>query len=122
VEIRISADGDGRVAYLESLSDWLRAESELRGRVALVNSVPQEGELGGVLDTLVVAAGSGGTLTVLASALKSWLSRPRGTDVHIVRLESDKAKVEIDAHRLDRDTAGWLIRKALGESVPENEQ
>ena len=108
MEIRISADGDGRVAYLESLSDWLRAESELRGRVALVNSVPQEGELG--------------TLTVLASALKSWLSRPRGTDVHIVRLESDKAKVEIDAHRLDRDTAGWLIRKALGESVQENEQ
>jgi hypothetical protein len=74
--------------------------------------------LGGVLDTLVVAAGSGGTLTVLASALKSWLSRPRGTDVHIVRLESDKAKVEIDAHRLDPDAADWLIRKALGESVP----
>lgn len=118
MEIRISADGDDRVAYLESLSDWLRAESELQGRVTLANSVPRDGELGGPIAALVVAASSGGTLTVLASALKSWLSRPLGTDVRIVRVESDKTKVEIDAHRLDRESADWLIRKALGESVP----
>lgn len=118
VEIRISADGADRVAYLESLSDWLRAEPELQGRVRVANAEPREGELGGLMDAVVVAAGSGGTLSVLASALKAWLSRPHGTDVRIVRVESDKSKVEIDAHRLDRAAADELIRKALGESAP----
>jgi hypothetical protein len=118
VEIRISADGRDRVAYLESLSDWLRAEPELNGRVSVISAEPREGELGGIMDAVVVAAGSGGTLSILAASLKTWLSRPHGTDVRIVRVESDKSKVEIEAHRLDRATADELIRKALGESSP----
>jgi hypothetical protein len=118
VEIRISADGEGRTGYLESLSDWLRAESDLQGRVTLAYCAPRPGELGGPVDALVVAVGSGGTVTVLASALKSWLIRPRGADVRIVRMESGKTAVEIDARRIDRDTADRLIRKALGEPVP----
>jgi hypothetical protein len=118
VEIRISADGEGRAGYLESLSDWLRTESDLRGRVTLAYGAPRPGELGGPVDALVVAVGSGGTVTVLASALKAWLIRPRGADVRIVRMENGKTTVEIDAHRLDRDTADLLIRKALGQPVP----
>ncbi len=78
----------------------------------------KSGSAGGAVDALVVAAGSGGTLTVLASALRSWLGRPSGTDIRIVRVESDKTTVEIDAHRPDRDAADWLIRKALGETLP----
>src|ERR1700727_2059922 len=72
VEILISLAGGDQVAGLESLGDWLRGEPELAGRVRVSGSAPREGELGALADVLVVAVGSGGTLSVLAASLKSW--------------------------------------------------
>ena len=100
MEIFISVAG-GDLAHLESLDDWLRGERKLAGRVRLTGPAPRVGELGTVTDTLVVAAGSGGAISVvgaaLAGALKGWLSLPRRSDVSIKIHRADGSSVEIDA-------------------------
>jgi Effector Associated Constant Component 1 len=118
VEIRISV-ADGDVADLESLDDWLRGERGLAGRVKLIGPVPHTGELGALTETLVVALGEGGAITVvgaaLAGALRAWLSHPRRSDVTIKIHRTDGNFVEIVADRVktgDIDIAA-AIRQAL---------
>jgi hypothetical protein len=80
---------------------------------------PRPGQLGAVSETLVVALGSGGAITVLVStlagALKTWLSLPRRSDVKIRIRRADGNSVEIDAKRVkagDVDIEA-AIRQAL---------
>lgn len=95
---------DGGPAELESLDEWLRGERELAGRIALSGPPPRQGELGTVSDLLVVALGSGGTVTVvgaaLCGALKAWLSHPRRSEVIIKIHRADSSYVEIRAKDL----------------------
>lgn len=114
MEVRISCAGGDRVVGIESLSDWLRGEPELAGRLRVAGPMPGEGELGALADVLVVAVGSGGTLSVLATSLKAWLAQPHGQHVRIrVRREGGET-VEIDADRIDAEQADALLRQALG--------
>jgi outer membrane biogenesis lipoprotein LolB len=114
VEVRISCAGGDRAVGIESLSDWLRGEPELAGRLRVAGPTPGEGELGALTEVLVVAVGSGGTLSVLATSLKTWLAQPRRSDVRIrVRREGGET-VEIDADRIDAEQADALLRQALG--------
>jgi len=124
VDIRFSVI-DGDVADLESLDDWLRGERELAGRVSVAGPRPRPGELGAVSETLVVAVGSGGAITVLVSALagalKTWLSLPRRSDVKIKIHRADGNSVEIDAQRVkagDVDIEA-AIRQALASGSAE---
>ncbi len=119
MEIRISSVGDERTSNIESLSDWLRGEPELAGRLHVTGLTPGEGELGALADVLIVAVGSGGTLSVLATSLKAWLSQPRRSDVRI-RVQHDGGEtVEIDASRIDGERVDALIRQALGSRPSE---
>ena len=124
MDIRFSVI-DGDVTDLESLDDWLRGEGELAGRVTVAGPGPRAGELGAVSETLVVALGSGGAITVLVSslagALKAWLTLPRRSDVKIKIHRADGNSVEIDAKRVkagdvDIETA---IRQALAFGTAE---
>lgn len=103
MDIRISV-ADGELADLESLDNWLRGEPELAGRVRLAGPAPRPGQLGALSETLLVAVGSDGAITVvgaaLAAALKAWLSQPRRSDVHIKVHRLDGTTVEIDARRV----------------------
>jgi hypothetical protein len=118
VEVRISCVGGDRAADVESLSDWLRGEPELAGRLRVAGPMPGEGELGALADVLVVAVGSGGALSVLATSLKAWLAQPRRSDVRI-RVQHDGGEtVEIDASRVDGERVDALIRQALGGRLP----
>jgi hypothetical protein len=114
VEIRISCVGGNRAADVESLGDWLRGEPQLAGRLRVAGPVPGEGELGALADVLVVAVGSGGTLSVLATSLKAWLAQPRRSDVRIRVQHEGGETVEIDANRVDGERVDALIRQALG--------
>jgi hypothetical protein len=76
--------------------------------------MPGDGELGALADVLVVAVGSGGTLSVLATSLKAWLARPHGQHVRIRVRRDDGETVEIDADRIDAEQADSLLRQALG--------
>lgn len=114
MEIRISV-ADGALPELESLDDWLRGERELAGRVKLLGGKPRGGELGAVTEALVVAVGSGGAISVLAAALKAWLSLPRRSDVRVRIHRPDGSSVDIDAKRVDAGQADIesIIRQAL---------
>lgn len=113
MEFRISVVSGDRAAGLESLSDWLRGEPELAGRVCVLQAMPRSGELGALGDALLVAVGSGGALSVLAMSLNTWLSQPRGSDVKVtVRGETGRV-VEISADRVDGDRVEALVRTAL---------
>ena len=117
VEVRISCVGGDRAVGVDSLSDWLRGEPELARRLRVAGPMPGEGELGALADVLVIAVGSGGTLSVLAASLKAWLAQPRGSDVRI-RVQHDGGEtIEIDAKRIDGERADTLIRQALGGRV-----
>jgi hypothetical protein len=115
VEIRISV-ANGDPADLESLQDWLRGEPELAGQVKTAARPPTRGQLGGLAEALTVALGSGGAITVLAAALKSWLSLPRRSDVTITIDNVDGSSVTIAAKRVAAGQADVdsIIRQALG--------
>jgi hypothetical protein len=114
VEVRISCVGGDRAIGIESLGDWLRGEPELAGRLRVAGPMPGEGELGVLADVLVVAVGSGGTLSVLATSLKAWLARPHGQHVRIRVRRDGGETVEIDADRINAGQADALLRRALG--------
>ena len=80
---------------------------------------PRDGEMGVLGDALLVSAGSGGVLSVLALSLTTWLSQPRGHAVRI-RVEGRGGRfVEIDADRIAREQVDALICHALGSGVLE---
>lgn len=96
-QLSISAeDGDA----LRSLLDWLRHEDAFRGRVHVAHAPVRPGQMGGMLDVLVVALGSGGVGAALATSLSTWLRRPRGTDVKLTLTADDGRKLELDARRV----------------------
>ncbi|MGH3426526.1 MAG: effector-associated constant component EACC1 [Pseudonocardiaceae bacterium] len=102
--LSISAE-DGDV--LRSLLDWLRHEDALRGRVRTGHAPVRPGEMGGVLEVLEVALGSGGAGAVLAGSVSTWLSQPRRADVTLTVTAEDGRHIELDAHRV-RDPAALL--------------
>jgi hypothetical protein len=51
--------------------------------------------MGSVVDTLAVAVGSGGALTVLANSLSTWLRQPRRSTVRVSVVRPDGTKIEI---------------------------
>jgi hypothetical protein len=118
MKVCISLVDGHQSALLESLGDWLRGEPQLAGRVSATGPEPASGELGVLSDALVVAVGSGGTLSALAMSLKGWLSQPRRSDVRIQVRRDDGAVVEIAADRVHGHQIEALLREVLG-SPPE---
>ncbi|MFE9446825.1 hypothetical protein [Streptomyces sp. NPDC006739] len=117
----ISVLSEEPVADAESLTDWLRGEPSLAGKVRLTGGPPAPGHLGGALDTVTVLLGAGGPLTVLASCLRAWLTQPRRSDVRLEIRRADGSGVEIDAKRVRGDDLTGLLRRALEEERPEQD-
>ncbi|MGH3853436.1 MAG: effector-associated constant component EACC1 [Pseudonocardiaceae bacterium] len=92
---------------LRSLLDWLRHEDALRGRVRAAHAPVRPGEMGGLLEVLEVALGSGGAGAVLATSVSTWLSQPRRADVKLTVTAEDGRHIELDARRV-RDPAVLL--------------
>jgi Effector Associated Constant Component 1 len=116
VEVRVSLIGANTALELESLADWLCGETELAGWVSMSGPRPREGELGALAEVLVVAVGSGGTLSVLAASLRAWLSQPHRSDVRI-RVQADGGRVlDIAGDRVDAEA---LLRQALAFGMAE---
>ena len=112
--LRLSVEGEDPVQRLADLADWLRHEPGLRGLVVPEAVPPGPGELGSVTDALVVAVGSGGALTALATSLRAFLAQPRRSDLRIVVRAPDGSSVEVDAKRVD-DVAA-LLHETLRQS------
>jgi hypothetical protein len=78
VEIAIRAQRDD-VAAIESLYDWLRADPDLGASVGQSRMAPRRGEMGGVMDAVIVAVGSGGAVTALGPLAQELASCGRDT-------------------------------------------
>lgn len=77
-ETRLSITAHQNVDELRALLAWLRLEDELRGRVRIEAAFDPDGrEMGGALDVLTVALGSGGAGVVLARSLSTWFTHRR---------------------------------------------
>ncbi|MDT0267257.1 hypothetical protein RM844_13275 [Streptomyces sp. DSM 44915] len=109
VRMRVVAGEDG-ARELASLRRWLAAEAGLRGAVDVERRPVGTGEMGALADTLTVALGAGGAVTVLAGSLSGWL-RQRRSDVRIDITASDGRHVSVTAQRV-RD-APALIETVL---------
>jgi hypothetical protein len=120
VNVQLSVEGDEPAEGLAELSDWLRLEDELRGLVSSGRAVPQPGELGALSDVLIVAVGSGGALTVLATSLKVFLAQPRRSEVRIVVTAPDGHRTELDAKRVGH--VDQLLREILSYSTERDER
>jgi hypothetical protein len=91
---------DGGLDDLYSLFDWLQRNDELRGRIGTLSQQPGPDEMGGAVEILSVALGSGGAGAVLASSLATWLQTRRARiSVELVGSESGETvrKVEVEA-------------------------
>ncbi|WP_433512356.1 effector-associated constant component EACC1 [Nonomuraea sp. CA-143628] len=113
-EIRIS--GGDTVGELASLTGWLQGQRALAGCVRLVRSAPGDEQLGGVIELLSVAAGSGGAGVALVQALKAWLAN-RHSDVSIT-VTTEAGTVTVEAKRVDQ--ALPLLRQVLAHQIDES--
>lgn len=96
-ELQLTIQGSD-VETLLALRDWLAAEDVMRGRLQLRRRPVAVGQMGGALDMLVVALGSGGAGAVLAESLSTWLSQRR-TDVIVTVSDSRGRKLTLDVKR-----------------------
>jgi Effector Associated Constant Component 1 len=105
----------GHDEYLRRLARWLRDEDELRGVVNLAQRPIREGDMGGALDSVVVAVSSGGVATVLVSSLFAWLTRR--SELRAVRLRiltDDGREVELECgSAADADRIAGSLRAVL---------
>ncbi|UUU36592.1 hypothetical protein JIX56_46045 [Streptomyces sp. CA-210063] len=116
LRIRIEDEAD----ELRSLLAWLRQEDALRGRVRPENTPVGQGEMGGALDALVVAVGSG-VVTALAGALAAWIPHRRAELRITVTTESGRT-VEVDGKRVDVPALVEILERLLAGNAEDNEQ
>lgn len=77
---------------------FLEGERALKGAVRSVPSPPVDGRLGGAVDVLMIALGSGGVGVALAHSLTTWLRNQR-SDVKVTVTVADRV-VELEARRV----------------------
>ncbi|MFC9236307.1 hypothetical protein ACFTZK_07590 [Streptomyces decoyicus] len=100
---------------LRLLLDWLRRDDLLRGRVQICQLPVSSGEMGGAMDALAVAVGSGGMGAVLANCLSTWISQRR-SDLRITVTTEDGRSVEVDARGLT--LRPWLVKSSSSFAAP----
>ncbi|WP_109530806.1 MULTISPECIES: effector-associated constant component EACC1 [Nocardia] len=88
----------GNPSDLIQLRDWFGRDEALRGQVHLQTPPPQDGQMGGLADVLMVAFGAGGIGTVLVSSLKTWFTT-RHSDLTLTVTLPNGAEVLLDGKR-----------------------
>lgn len=100
VEIRVPGGqgaGIDEIGELADLLEWLRSEPGLAGAVREIQRPPVPGELGGAVEVLVVALGSGGVAGTLATSLFGWLRSKRSSLK--VKITKNSRSLDINAMR-----------------------
>jgi hypothetical protein len=99
-ELKLAVHGTDTDQHLRALHQWLGHEGELRGRMELRTRTPAEDEMGGALEVLAVALGSGGAAAVIAQSVCTWLTQRR-SDVTVTVKAADGREVTIDLRRAE---------------------
>ncbi|EWC63377.1 hypothetical protein UO65_1375 [Actinokineospora spheciospongiae] len=102
----------GEEELLDGLLDWLRREEGLRGRANRTRVTVPATTMGGVVETLTVAVGGGGALTVLVTSVGAWV-RNRRSDVTVEVTVADRTvRVEGKRIKADADSLAALVVEA----------
>lgn len=101
-ELLLSVPGPDAEHHMRDLHAWLANEDELQGRLTLRSHPIRPREMGGILDLIAVALGSGGTGAVLAGSLSTWLTQRR-MDITVTVSAPDGRQLTVDVRRA-RDT------------------
>jgi hypothetical protein len=113
-DLRIGIDGDEEAE--RSLTDWLRLEPALRGRVRTRPAPPRPGHMGGFTE-LVITGVTSGLVAVLMESVKVWISQRRGAaaavPVSIAVTTEDGRSVTVSAGTVDQ--AEEALRAALAD-------
>lgn len=98
MDVHIQIRSSDEVMAYNELTAWLNGNRTFCGHVTRKISPPAEGQLGGVIEMISVALGSGGAGVVLAQSLSEWL-RNRRSDITIIVTHGDKT-VAVRAQRV----------------------
>lgn len=98
--------------YLRSLNEWLNSEADLRGQVRAGRAAPEPGKMGGTVELLTVALGSGGAVAVLLRSITTWLAR-RGHDVTVSLKDADGREFQFSSKSKNLDPEK-VFREASG--------
>ncbi|MFD1939893.1 MULTISPECIES: effector-associated constant component EACC1 [Nonomuraea] len=112
-QVVIAVQSEDSAADLRSLLAWLSREDELRGRVRLRQEQVAE-RMGGATDAVVIALTSGGTLTVVARAVQTWLVQ-RKADITV------KTDGTIEGKRISAKDMAELIQLVRPAGPPDDE-
>src|SRR4051794_3588974 len=96
MDIGISAYASGELSdsELRELRDWLARDQPRPAQLAFISSPAEPGTMGPVADTLQVAVGTGGAITVLAGSIATWLST-RKQDISLRLVRQDGESLEL---------------------------
>nr|WTB32606.1 hypothetical protein OG781_26820 [Streptomyces sp. NBC_00830] len=95
-DLRVTVDGG--IDEVLSLQRWLSGHDDFAGRTRLCRDGPEPGQMGAVLETITVAAGSGGAVTALIGTLSVWM-RNRGAKI-TATVKKGNRSVTITADRV----------------------
>jgi hypothetical protein len=115
MDAQIWVSGGDLIEDVASLWKWLRAERELVGTVHVVQRPPGDGELGGVVDVVAVALGSGGAGVVLAKSLTAWLQTRRPNVAITVKTKA--GTVTVEARNVGRDQVLPVLERVLSDGA-----
>lgn len=116
-DLLLGVEGVNADQYFRSLQAWLAHEDDFRGRVSTRRQPIRPGEMGSVIDVLVVALGSGGAGAVLARSVTTWLTQTRA-DITLTIKSREGTQIKIDVNRA-KDAQG-VIRE-IGELIEKSE-
>lgn len=94
------------------LGDWFRADDQFRGKISYKEKLIQPGQMGGMVEAIVIAVGSGGAATTLIRQFFSWLGRSgeRHT-AHLTLKDSNGRELSLDINGLTDSDA--IARQAF---------
>ncbi|AGZ43998.1 effector-associated constant component EACC1 [Actinoplanes friuliensis] len=120
MNVFLTASGDDdQVRSIDEVQDWLDHEPDLQGRISRTPAKPRPGELGAGWDTLTVAVGAGGALSVLGASLKVFFAQPRRTDLKLTVRAADGRSVVLDAKRVKEADVVTVLRETLGGATSD---
>jgi hypothetical protein len=105
---------------LRELGEWFREDDTLRGKISYKEQPVKPGQMGGMIEAIIIAVGSGGAATTLIRQFFTWLRRSgdRHT-VHLTLKDDTGREVHLDVNGLkDSDV---IARKAFEFFSSDNE-
>ena len=112
MEADLRVCGGDEAEELAGLWEWIRVERDLAGVVRPIWRAPGDGELGGALDVLAVALGSGGAVAALAGSLTAWL-KARRPDVTVI-ITTARGSASVGVSNATTDQVLPLLQQVFG--------